>query len=102
MDILKLPESKRKVYNKYLEDLMFERSIIETKHIELEMAQHFARIDGVEEGRQQGLQQGLQQGAYEKSVTIAKKLKHKGLSLEDISDSTNLNLEQLAAIFKSE
>jgi predicted transposase YdaD len=65
------------------------------------------REQGIEQGREQGIEQGIEQGkeqgilqgiketeakALAEKIEIAKKLSKKGLTIEDISESTGLDI----------
>lgn len=53
------------------------------------------RAEGRAEGRVEGLAEGLAEGEIKQAWKTARKMKAKGLSLEDISEFTGLSLEQL-------
>lgn len=50
---------------------------------------------GVERGIEQGLKQGVEQGRYEEKILITKRLLQTGLSIEEISEVTGLEIEQI-------
>ena len=58
LQIISLSEEKRRNYDKYIEDLMTESSIIEGN-------QFIARKEGIEEGIEEGMKEGLKEGIKE-------------------------------------
>ena len=79
----------------------------ELERLDREDAIKEGKIKGLEEGRELGLQEGrelglqeghelgLQEGREEKTVEIVKKLLNKNISLEIISETTGLSLEEV-------
>ena len=53
---------------------------------------------GLKQGLEQGLQQGLQQGEKQKALEVAKKLKAKGFSTDEILELTNLSKEEIESM----
>lgn len=53
-----------------------------------------AKNDGIAEGKELGIAEGIEL----RNVQIAKKLKEKGLSAEEIAELTDLNVEQIIAL----
>jgi predicted transposase/invertase (TIGR01784 family) len=49
----------------------------------------------IKQGIQQGLQQGLQQGIVKGKLETARKLKQKGLSIQEIAEITGLSIEEV-------
>ena len=60
------------------------------------------RRDGFEEGLTTGLEQGREQGAYEKALETARKFLSMGLSPEQVVQGTNLPLEVVQELMKSQ
>ena len=58
------------------------------------------RAEGRAEGRIEGEAIGLEKGEHKKAVAVAKKLLEKGMSIQDVSDTTGLTTEQIAEILK--
>jgi len=55
--------------------------------------------EGLQEGLQQGIFKGKQEGFYEgerrKALSTAKKLKQKGLTIQEIAEVTDLSVEEV-------
>lgn len=51
--------------------------------------------EGIEEGRQEGIREGIEEGSQNKTISIAKNLLNLNISIEDISKSTGLSLEEI-------
>lgn len=60
----------------------------------VEEVKDLAREDGYEEGREEGRREGREEGYKE----IARNLKGKGMSLEDIAEVTGLTTEEIKAL----
>ena len=85
--------SKEK-YKEYLADMKNERDIIFfTKEHEKE-----ARRQGREEGRAEGLEEGRAEGDSEARRSIAVAMKSAGISLDQISQVTGLDLKTIEAL----
>ncbi len=54
--------------------------------------------DGYEEGIEQGIEKGIEQGEKNKQIEMIKALYKNGASLELISKSTNLSIDELRNI----
>jgi len=83
LDIMKLSENKRKEYETYIEDRRVKFSELWT---------------ATEKGRIEGEIKGEIKGANKEKVKIAKKMYKKGNSLEEITEMTELTLNQLQEI----
>ena len=84
LQIISLSEEKRRNYDKYIEDLMTESSIIEGN-------QFIARKEGIEEGMKEGRNEGLKEG----NLTTAKKMKVDGLPIKNIIKYTGLSEQEI-------
>lgn len=51
--------------------------------------------EGRKEGREEGIQQGIKKGAKEKQIEIAKRMLKNGMKLEDIQEITELTKEEI-------
>ena len=52
--------------------------------------------EGREEGREEGIKEGKEKGKEERNIEIAKKLKKKGMTLEEIAEITELSIETIS------
>jgi predicted transposase/invertase (TIGR01784 family) len=75
-----LPEAERKAYYRHLEQVSYEEGVIE-----------HSRSEGIIEGRAEGRAEGEQL----KTIEIAKKAKTRGMSFDQISEITNLSIEEI-------
>jgi predicted transposase/invertase (TIGR01784 family) len=55
---------------------------------------------GHEEGLKEGLQKGHEEGSLEKSIETAKKMLQKGYNITDISECTDLSIEEVEKLKK--
>ena len=53
-----------------------------------------------EKGIQQGIQQGFQQGVYKEKAEVIQRMKSKGFSAEDISESVGLSMEEFQKLLQ--
>lgn len=50
---------------------------------------------GLQKGLQQGLQKGLLEGEKRKALATARKLKQKGMSIQEIAELTGLSIDEV-------
>ena len=55
----------------------------------------------MQKGMQKGMQEGMQKGRQEEKSEIAVKMLKKGMSIEDVSDTTGLSIKQIKDIIKT-
>ena len=100
LQIINLSEEKRRNYDKYIEHLMTESSIMEGN-------QFIARKEGIKEGMKKGMKEGMKKGVKkgmkegmkeglkEGNLATAKKMKEDGLPIEDIIKYTGLSEQEI-------
>ena len=96
LQIINLSEEKRRNYDKYIEHLMTESSIMEGN-------QFIARKEGIEEGMKKGMKEGMKKGVKkgmkeglkEGNLATAKKMKEDGLPIKDIIKYTGLSEQEI-------
>ena len=59
-----------------------------------------ARLDGYDDGYDDGKAEGLEAGAKEKGIEIAKNFLKNGISIDLVSESTGLSVEELKELKK--
>ena len=97
---IKMASKKNKTIEKVVEDLD-EMSADENERIEaykrkLAIWDYNLNIkEATKVGKESGLQEGLQQGAQNEKKEIAKKMKQKGISIEEIIEITGLSKEEI-------
>ena len=84
----KLSASERKEYERHMEALRYQRSVIQTGWIE-------GRAEGRAEGKTEGRAEGKAEGLVEGKIEVARSLKEMGLSLEQISKATGLSKDDI-------
>lgn len=109
LSVLKLSEAERRDYDNYLKDLMHENSMLKSSHfdgfedghkkgkvvgieegrvqgIEEGRVQGIeeGRVQGIEEGRIQGIEVGIEKGKEQERLSIAKIMKQRGVSDNEI------------------
>ena len=83
-----LNEEDRKAYNRYIEILRFNRSVMDSSRIE-------GRIEGMEMGMAQGLEEGKAEGAKNEKLSTAKRMKAEGLDINLIAKITQLPINEI-------
>ena len=84
LDILRLNEAERRRYERYIDNLRDERSLIETHY-------ESGHKKGIEEGIEEGIEKGIEEGKQ----LIAAAMKAKGFPLRDIADITGLSITDI-------
>ncbi len=79
LDIMKLPKDKQLAYERYIEDLMYQNSLINSNY-------GAGKIDGIKEG--------IKEGEKQKAIEIAKNLLDV-LDVETIAIKTGLSIEEI-------
>ena len=100
MDAMKKNEGIKEAREKLEEmsnDVIMQRlaEYRESAIIEENEARNTALHKGIAQGREEGLKEGLEQGEKKKQYEIAKKLKNKGIAIEEIMEITNLPKEEV-------
>jgi len=85
----KLSEQEKIDYNHHLKQQTFEQNAIETAVFKGELI-----------GLKKGLKKGRAEGEHKKALSIAMKLLKKGMSVEDVSETTGLSIQQIEEIQK--
>ncbi|MGM0601197.1 MAG: Rpn family recombination-promoting nuclease/putative transposase, partial [Candidatus Rifleibacteriota bacterium] len=80
LDILKMSEKERQQYEAYLADLSYQASMVSSTY-------GVGKFEGIKEGRKEGIKEG--------KVEIALKMIAKGKSFEEISEITELSIQQI-------
>jgi len=82
----------RRIYERHLDNLRYQRSVIKTQRIE-------GREEGLEEGRAIGEEigrvKGRAEGRTEEKITIVKNLISLGMDFDQISKVVNLSIEEI-------
>ncbi len=87
LDVLNLKEQDRREYDRYLDELHYEASIVESSY-------GIGKIEGREEGREEGIQEGIKKGIH----LVAENMLKTGVEEEIIIKATGLTFEQLKSI----
>jgi predicted transposase/invertase (TIGR01784 family) len=97
---MKLPPAEQEAYKKYLENLMYQASMVDSSY-------GSGKREGVEEGKKIGLEEGekigiekgekigIEKGAHKEKLAIAAKMKSQGLAPETIAAITGLVLDEI-------
>ena len=78
-----LPKEERKAYYRHLDQVSYEEGVIEHQRLEAE---------------RKGIAEGLEKGEKLKTIEIAKKLKSRGMSFDQISEIAGLTIEEIEKI----
>ena len=92
LDVMKLPEEERIAYQRYLDDLSYQASMVQSSYgiglIEGEKK-------GEERGRDEGRKEGRKEGEQTKALEIARALKAQGIAPALIVSITGLTLTEI-------
>jgi len=92
--VMKLPETERIAYNKYLEDLHYQASMLVTNYEAARLeGEQKGKLEGRLEGKLEGLREGKLEGQREERLTSARKLLLKGYPIEKITELLDLEPE---------
>lgn len=92
LDIMKLSEEERRIYEAYQEDLHYQASMAESTWTA-------AKMEGKEEGLEEGLEQGRREGGKRREKEIALNMLQSGLlDTEKIAAMTGLTVEEVAGL----
>jgi hypothetical protein len=103
MRVARLSKEERRAYERHLEQLSSERSVLETARREgEELGLKKGEQIGLEKGEQIGLQKGeqigLEKGERKKAIETACKLKARGFPTAIIAEATGLSIEEVDAL----
>ena len=82
-----LSDEDRKIYDRYVETLRFNLSVMDS-----------SRIEGIQEGMAKGFGKGLEQGAQSEKLETARRMKAEGLDLSLIAKITQLTPDEIAKL----
>ena len=84
----KLSDAEQKEYERHMEALRYQRSVIQTGWIE---GKAEGKAEGIKEGKIEGMKEGMKEG----KVEVARSLKQMGLSVEKIAIATGLSIDDI-------
>ncbi len=90
-NVMCLTNEERKVYNRYVSQLQYERSVIGGRFED-------GKVEGRKEGMEIGLEIGAERGRKKEKIKIAKNLKSMGLDNQAIIQATGLTLTDIENI----
>ena len=82
-----LSDEDRKIYDRYVETLRFNLSVMDS-----------SRIEGIQEGMAKGFGKGLEQGAQSEKLETARRMKAEGLDLSLIAKITQVTPDEIAKL----
>ncbi len=88
LQILKLPPEEQAQYQRYLENLHYQASLIDSSY-------GIGRLEGEKVGLEEGEKLGLKKGEKIGVIKTATKMKESGISLEVIAEITGLSAEEI-------
>ncbi|MBO7596015.1 MAG: Rpn family recombination-promoting nuclease/putative transposase [Bacteroidales bacterium] len=87
-----LSDEDRKAYNRYVETLRFNLSVMDSSRIE---GMQEGMEQGIAQGRAEGRAEGRAQGAQSEKLETAKRMKAEGLDINLISKITQLSIDEI-------
>lgn len=91
-EIAAFSPQRRSEYWESLKNYRDWKNVLDTN---MKKSYHKGRAEGLEEGRAEGRAEGLEEGKKEAASTVARRMKAKGYSNEDIADIMGLPLDDL-------
>ena len=95
LQYIKMSRAEQLAYESHLDAVAAMNSAIWTSHAEGK-AEGFA--EGEVKGREEGRAEGREEGRAEERMEMARKMKAKGYSAEDLSEITGISLEEIEAM----
>lgn len=86
LDLLKLPALEKQEYKKYLENLRYQESMVNSSY-------NSGKIEGIMEGEVKGRIEGEAKGKIKGKSEVAKKMKEAGMANEVIQQATGLSVD---------
>lgn len=91
-----MTHDEQRAYDEHINAIMIQNDVLDSAKLE---GLQEGREKGLQEGREKGLEEGREEGREEgekiKQLEIARKMKLKGFSTEDIIDVTGLSVENI-------
>ena len=99
LDVMKLPQDERIAYQRYLDDLSYQASMVQSSYgIGVIEGRKEGKKEGRKEGRKEGKKEGREEGEKSRTEAIARALKTAGVAAEVIRETTGLSLSEIAAL----
>ena len=99
LEYLRMSPEDQRAYDHYLDTLVRDTDVMKTKILEAEIkGKKEGMAQGMAQGKAEGLAEGMKKGEINKALKIAASLKQKGMSFEDIADSTGLSFEEIESL----
>lgn len=95
LQVMAMTPSERIAYDRHIDAIMVQEDVLTTAKIE---GRAEGRAEGLEAGRAEGRAEGRTEGRLEANLDHARKMKAKGMSVQDIADITGLSQEQIDSI----
>ena len=100
LDIMKLPDAERQAYERYLDDLHYQASMVQSSYgIGILEGRKEGRVagreEGLAEGREEGRAAGREEGRAEDRRIMAKVLKDEGIETAIIAKTSGLSVEEI-------
>ena len=104
LDIMKLPEEERLAYNRYVDDLHYQASMVESSygigHLNgrekgIEEGLEVGRKEGIEEGLEVGRKEGIEEGRKEGALQVALQLVTRGMTIREAAELAGVDVQKL-------
>ncbi len=81
--MMKLPANERRAYQRYLDDLSYQASMVESSY-------GIGRKEGIVEGRVEGRVEGIEEGKEEATIAMVRALKQQGVPLDAFASGLSI------------
>ncbi len=102
LSIMKMKEEDRRKYNRYLDELHYEASMVNSSYkIGMKEGRREGLKIGMKEGIKEGRREGRREGEKNKAIEMAKEMLADGEKIEKIMKYTKLTKEEIEEIDKN-
>ncbi len=91
LDVMKLSETERLAYERYMENKSYNASMYQSTYVTGHLN---GRLEGIKEGREEGIKEGIKEGKIE----MARAMKKEGESIDKIIKYTQLSEQQIESL----
>ena len=111
LDSLKLDSREKAEYKRYVEDLMYQKSMVLSNYEEGRVTgRKEGKKEGIKEGKKEGIKEGIKKGKKEgikegervKVTEIARKMQRAGMAKEIIQETTGLSIDEINKVFSED
>ena len=97
---LHMSSEERAAYERHLDNLRIQNDVLSTARMEgWDEGMQKGIQKGIEKGMEEGMKEGKREGELNKAKEIARKMREKGMSADDIAEMTGLSVAEIQSEF---